>query len=333
MLITFVLHLFTIVVGVAAQHPIRPRAPGVAFRLTPDYGIASIYLKDGTSVPVAQVQGSPEYQAFMRKPRAPAPKEDTTLCQLLAPGLHLLTPLFGSVTSVCRNSNIGSTLGVMQNLKTAVEAYLGTNICFAALSLDVVEDHKIDVAQEALQALGLRQVLPTAQAAKSVVLAHRPDTTPKFDEEPWVVLAIDYSTHWYNVGLLTMGEAGIVDPVPDFTSGPKIDEEYQLDAIEHSLSHILANPPSGVYLPERIHQLVVYGDDAKNESLRNLLTKMLNTDLVRDARVSSSIFDGTNFTAHAAHVHMDTVDFEMNVKPAWGCQWRSSFYSDTQNEL
>ncbi|KAH8728765.1 hypothetical protein GQ44DRAFT_782581 [Phaeosphaeriaceae sp. PMI808] len=333
MLIMFVVPLLTIAVGVAAQHPTRHRAPGVAFRLTPDYGIASIYLKDGTSVPVAQVRGSPEYQAFMRKPTASASKEDNTLCRLLALRLDYLAPLFGSAISVCRNVDIGSTLGVMQTLKTAAEVYLNTNICFAALSLDVVEEHKIAIAHKTLEALGLRQILPTLQAAKSVVLAHRPDTAPKFDEEPWIVLAIDYSSHWYNVGLLTIGEAGIVDLVPDFTNGPKIDEKHQLEAMEHSLSHIIANPPSNVNLPGQIHQLVLYGDDVKNKSLRNLLTKMLNTDLVRNARVSSSIFDGTNFTAYAAHMHMDSIDFEMTAKPAWGCRWRSSLYSGTQDEL
>lgn len=221
----------------------------------------------------------------------------------------------------------------MQTLQTAVEVYLGTNICFAVLSLDVVEVHRIAVAREALQVLGLRQVLPTVQAVKPVVLAHRPDTAPELDEEPWIILAIDYSPHWYNVGLLTIGEAGIVDLVPDFASGPIIDEERQLEAMEHSLGHIIANPPSNVYLLGQIHQLFVYGDDAKNESLPYPLTKMLNTELVQNAQISNSIFGGTNYTAYTAHMHMDTIDFEMTARPAWGCQWRSSLHAGTQDEL
>ena len=38
LLLLFVSHLLTTALNVAAQHPTRPRAPGVAFELTPNYG-------------------------------------------------------------------------------------------------------------------------------------------------------------------------------------------------------------------------------------------------------------------------------------------------------
>jgi hypothetical protein len=155
-------------------------------------------------------------------------------------------------------------------------------------------------------------------------------TPPAYDEEPWIILTIDYSKHWYNIGLITIGEDGLVDPVPGFFKGPTIDKEQQLEAMGQSLRHIIANPPDDVHdLPKQIHQIMIYGDDAKNESLHNLLTRMLGTDLVRNARVSNSIFDGTNFTAYTAHVHMDTFDFP---SPPWGCRWRSSLYDEPHND-
>jgi hypothetical protein len=171
-----------------------------------------MYLHDGTYVPVAHIQGSPEYQAFMRKTTGSSSTEDSTLCQWLSP---------------------------------TIESYLGTNICFASLSLDVATENKIEVAEEALHALGLTRVLPTIQSAKHVILAHRPATVPEPDEE-WVVLAVDFSIRWYNIGLYAIEQLGIVDPVDDFVRGPRIDEDNQLDALRDTLSHLLANPPPNV---------------------------------------------------------------------------------------
>ncbi|PVH93641.1 hypothetical protein DM02DRAFT_732994 [Periconia macrospinosa] len=312
--------------------PPRYRAPGVAFRLTPDYGLASIYLKDGTSVSIAQVRGTPEYEAFMRKPLHSAWKTQSTLCRYLTPAIDYLSLLFGPAIRVCRNPKIESTLGVMHSLKAAVEAYLGTNICFAKLSIDVLEEVKIKIVREALQALGLREVLPIAPTAKFVVYEYKPymGTPPAYDEDPWIILTIDYSKHWYNVGLMAIDEVGIADPVPGFFKGPTIDKEHQLEAMGRSLRHIIANLPDDVYdLPKQIHQIMIYGDDAKNESLHDLLTTMLGTDLVRNARVSNSIFDGTNFTAYTAHLNMDTFDFP---RPPWGCRWRSSLYDEPHHD-
>jgi hypothetical protein len=290
-------------------------------------------MKEGLSVPVAHVYGSAQYQAFMRRTTATESGEKSSLCQFIAPYLNYLTPLFGSALSYCRNEDALSVLSVMQTLKAAVEAYLGTNICFSALSLDVYEESRRIVAQDALGTLGLRQVLPTIQAAKGMVLAYRPGAVPKFEEDPWVILAIDHSSHWYNVGLFTIGEAGVVDPIPGFVNSPTIGENNQLEGLERSISHILANPPSEMRPQARIHRVLLYGDDAKNETMRAELEKLLDPKLIRDAWVSNSVFDGANFTAYTAYTRMDTADFESSVHAAWGCKWRSTLYRETRDEL
>ena len=124
-----------------------------------------------------------------------------------------------------------------------------------------------------------------------------------------------------------------MDPVEGTVRGRRIDEDFQIGALRDTLSHLFANPPPGINLPQQIHHLVVYGDDAKNDALQKLLAESLNADLVREAHVSSSIFDGVTVMAHTTHEHMDTVDFEMNVKSAFGCQWRSNLYGEETSEL
>ncbi|CAI6331854.1 unnamed protein product [Periconia digitata] len=333
MLILYFVALYVTVATVVAQPGLIPRyrAPGVAFRLTPDYGLASIYLKNGTSVPVAQVWGTLGYQDFMRKPLHSAWESRSTLCRYITPGLEQLIPLFGSWISICRNSKVESTLSVMDSLKTAVEAYLGTSICDVKLNIDVFEWPKHQVVREALHALGLREVVPTMPTTKSVVLEHVPHmgTTPGYNEEPWIILAIDYSKHWYNVGLMNIDE-GFVDPIPGFIRGPTIGKGQQLKAVEHSLRDIIANPPDNIRnLPKQIHRVMLYGDDAKDDSLRELLIRLLGKMLVRNALISNSIFDGTNYTAYTAYYHMDIVNYP---RPPWGCRWRSNFYIDPEGD-
>lgn len=295
--------------------------------------LASIYLKDGTSVPVAQVQGTPEYQAFMRKPLHAAWRNKSTfLCQYLNPALDHLIPLFGSTISVCRSPKIESTLSVMHSLKTAVEAYLGTNICYAKLTMEISGQAKKEIAQETLQALGLRELPPATQTVRMVLYEYNSDMrAPPGYEEPLIILAIDHSKHWYYIGLFEIGESGIVDPIEGFSpTGPTIDKEQQLEALGQSLRRMIANPPDGIHdLPKQIHQIMIYGDDTKNESLHGLLESILSTDLVQSARVSDNIFDGTNYAARMAYAHMDTINYE---KPPWGCRLRSSLYNKPRND-
>ena len=72
--------------------------------------------------------------------------------------------------------------------------------------------------------------------------------------------------------------------------------------------------------------MVVYGNDADKETLRERLARTLNARLVENIRVNSPIFDNTHVLAEMAHKYMDTVLFEFGQKGAWGCQWRSGLY-------
>lgn len=269
----------------------------------------------------------------MRKNTAPQSIDSSTLCRVLPPALDSLPSAVGLDVDICRHPDVTSIKALLATLRTAVESYLGTSVCFAALSLDDFEGDTVSVAQQALQAIGIRQVLPAIRAAKAEVLAHRPASLPDPEEEPWVVLAVEYSLHWFNVGLYTVDELGIVDPIQRAVGGPKIGEDNQLDALRDALRQLLAHPPPNVNLPEKIHHLVVYGDDAKNQALHHLIATFLNADLIRDAHVSSSVYDGVTIVARSAHVEMDTIDFETRNRPTFSCRWRSRLYRKDQNEL
>lgn len=75
----------------------------------------------------------------------------------------------------------------------------------------------------------------------------------------------------------------------------------------------------------------MYGNLAKSGALRHLLITILDADLVQQAHVSSSLFDGTTVMAKASYEDMDRIDFR--VESAFGCRWRSELYRNVQNEL
>ena len=102
------------------------------------------------------------------------------------------------------------------------------------------------------------------------------------------------------------------------------------------------HPPPDMKLPGELRHLVIYGDDAHNPTFHHVLSEALlnaqspaeqTRNLVRDWNVTSSVFDGPAHTAHAAHVHMTTINFEMRAPSAFGCKWRSRLYSKGRTEL
>jgi hypothetical protein len=297
--------------------------------------VAAIHLKDGTSIPIAQIQGSSQYQAFMRGNTAPGTAEDSTVCQWLSPTLDRLTSAFGLDIDICREDVTG-TKALLSSLKTVVEAYLGTNICFASLSHDDVlgyqmHGYKVEAAEKALQALGLRQVMPSVPVAKSIIRTYMPsENLPEFDEEPWVVLTVEYSEHWFNVGLYTIEEEGIVSPIHGWVKELRVGEQNQLETLRDRLRDIIASPPPGVDLPQQIRHLYIHGNDAKNDALKPMLASMLGEDLVGNAQVSDSVYTSVRYIADSCHVAMV---FDMDTEAAFGCKWRSKLYREERTEL
>lgn len=143
-----------------------------------------------------------------------------------------------------------------------------------------------------------------------------------------MVLAVDNSAHWFNIGLYTIKEDGIIDPIERFVHEPRIDKQAQLDALKHELEDMLAKP-------SQIRHLLVYGEQAENLELLALLSEKLGSELVDNARLDSSVWTGVSYMAEAAHIVMDDVQIEMDPgrKGAFGCKWRSKLYREDREEL
>jgi hypothetical protein len=275
----------------------------------------------------------------MRGNTAPGTAEDSTICQWISPTLNRLTSAFGLDIDVCREDVTG-TKALLSSLKTVVEAYLGTNICFASLSHDDVLGYqlhgsKVEVAERTLQALGLRQLMPSVPVATSIIRTYMPsESLPEFDEEPWIVVVVEYSSHWFNVGLYTIEEEGIVSPIHGWVKELRVGEQNQLEALRNRLRDIIADPPPGVDLPQQIRYLYLHGNDAKNDALKPMLAAMLGEFLVGNAQVSDSVYESVLYMADSCHVYMDTVEFWMRQEEAaFGCKWRSKLYREERTEL
>jgi hypothetical protein len=63
-----------------------------------------------------------------------------------------------------------------------------------------------------------------------MVRAHPPNVYNGTEMDLHTVLAIDYSSYWFNIGLYTIEETDLVDPVLGFTDGLRIGEKRQLEA-------------------------------------------------------------------------------------------------------
>jgi hypothetical protein len=287
-----------------------------------------IHFKNGTSYPIAQVQGSPAYQSFMRCATARQHTEASALCQWVTPVLDRLPAALGLRITFCRSADLTSIKALMLSLKTAVESRLGTNFCFAALSVDDPLSHQSRLAEQALEQVGLRQIMPAGLRAKNVIRIFGPDSAPAYDEEPWLVLAVEYDTHWYNIGLYEIGEEGTVSPIEGFVHGPRFNEENQLEAAKEELQNILSKLG-------HLQHIFLYGKQRENLGLLKVLVETLGSELVNDARVDGSVWTSTSYMAEAAHVRMDDIQFEMDLASngAFGCKWRSKLYRDGHEEL
>jgi hypothetical protein len=264
----------------------------------------------------------------MRRATGGSPPEANALCQWVIPVLDRLPTALGLDMTICRSADLTSTMMLMSFLKAAVEFRLGTNFCFAALSVDEPLSHQSRLAEQALEQIGLRQIMPAGRRAKNVIRVFGPDSAPAYDEEPWLVLAVDYDTHWYNIGVYEIGEEGIVSPIQGFVHGPRFDVENQLEAAKEEMQNIL--PKVG-----HIQHIFLYGSQRENLDLLDLLEETLGQELVYDAIVDGSIWTSTSYMAEAAHVRMDDIQFEMDPASngAFGCKWRSKLYRDGHEEL
>jgi len=230
----------------------------------------------------------------------------------------------------CRHPDVLVLKTMFSALNTAVESYLGTNICFVALVLDDIKSKTERSAQEGLQMLGLQQVLGTTQTGRAEVRAHMSSIRNATGGVAQVVLAVDYSARWFNTGMYTLDGNRLVDPVLGFVDGLTIGTEPQLKAFETALRNLSRNLPLNLRSPD---QLLLYGDTAGDPEILDIVDSVSGSELRSNAYVSRSAFRGVAHVAQGAFEEMDTVDFEMTEPASFGCRWRSRLYDQEQVEL
>ncbi|KAL6710653.1 hypothetical protein ACN47E_007710 [Coniothyrium glycines] len=330
-----------------AYYDARPQASGIAFRLTPTHGIAAIHLKDGTSIPVARIHGSSAYQSFMRNNIFPTP--DTSSTKYDHPS-QAFTPFPSSLTRyppINQTVDIAATKVLLTALKTSVEAYLGDTICYAALSLDYRTDctfhgpneevlYTASIVQTALESLGISQLprLHIFHAGRAEVRALLP--APQYEngavwlgEKPEVILAVDYNSGWFNVGLYERDE-GILDVVRDAAGNPVVGKHDQLGALKAAMEQLLSaeDLPQGVGTGW-IDHLVISGEDARNRATHDVLGRISGAQMVSKAYVARSGYESVGEVALAAYqISNDIYCPQSNTATAATCRRGSALYPD-----
>lgn len=158
---------------------------------------------------------------------------------------------------------------------------------------------------------------------------------PEPGEEPWVILAVDYSAYGFGLGLYEMQELAIMETIDEvfqpYLEGAIDDESSRLDSLKYALRHGFDKPPQYKGDSARIEHLVLYGDLAKTDALHRLLESVLGSDLVERAHISDSPFSGTKYMAELSYNSMRWMHIS-GVQPAFGCRWRSRFSYQLRKE-
>jgi hypothetical protein len=266
----------------------------------------------------------------MRRAAPGSPPEASALCQWITPYLDRPPAALDLDIPSCRSPDFSSTKALLSSLKSAVEPRLGTNFCFAELSVDNPSSHQSRLAEQMLDHMELRQVIGAGPRAEHVIrrLGPEPDDAPAYDEEPWLVLTVEHGSDWYNVGAYEIGEEASLTYVEGYIHGPRFGVETRLERVRKELQNITSNLG-------HIKYMFLYGEQREDSELRGLLVEMLGSELVNDARDDDSVWTSAGYMAEGEHFHMDRYDFENRYASttAFGCKWRLKLYRAGHNEL
>ncbi|KAH8734580.1 hypothetical protein BGZ61DRAFT_473304 [Ilyonectria robusta] len=296
--------------------PLQPTIPGIAFGLTPDIGTIAIHFPNGTVVQIDRTEWkqSQSYRTFMRKPDGLA--ADVERCNWLP----------SNSTDYDRNADFEVVKALLTEFKAVVEAVLGTQICFAELVIpDLRQSYQRRVIEEALVAVGLRQMLSTSDAPKAALYANDIEH-PVVDDEQ-VVLVVGYSKSHLNLALF-LDDEGLVESIrQDYQQGLGADDEPRQEhwpdvvvALNQISSPPLGNSETGSSLPRNIEKLVLYGDALEAKFL-DVLRLAVGAELVDRAHVYSSAGASTVGMAQMAFRLQDGNEFREAA--AIGCTGQS----------
>ncbi|KAL8723922.1 MAG: hypothetical protein Q9166_008220, partial [cf. Caloplaca sp. 2 TL-2023] len=284
----------------AAEH-------GVGFGLSADYGVASIYFSNGSSVDLAKIEGGPAYKRMMRT--AGSSTEATVRHPTLIDAfLHPRTQLSLALESLRNhlppwirpNDTTALPLSrMLQALRTASESYLETPLAGVEVVVPFpASDAFLRTLRSTCSSLGI--YLPLSAPPPAGILAARaygigrgcPDDDQWYDEQ--LILTVDYSRAaltallvYEDCGYFEMGDdlhnttLG-ADALSTSSDRGRADLARALRKITRLPLHI----GNGAGLTE-ISELILIGESAGDKQLQDVLKEVLSEQ-------SDSLLKGAN---------------------------------------
>ncbi|CAG9936229.1 unnamed protein product [Clonostachys rosea f. rosea IK726] len=261
----------------------QPPVPGIGISLNYDYVAAGIYFENGTSVPVARIDGDAVYRSFMRATRA---------------GLGSGCVPLNSPSQVYTTGDESESLArMLRQLKALISSRLDEPFCFVVASrpdykcndagdpVDQWHTHQTQVLDSALSKVGLYLAQERMiHAAYASAIAN--DMLGGNGEKDGYVLFIDRGPYGWRYTLAYIDEGyGGIDLDTSF-----VQDAGELgslrDAARDALRKFLVIPDFTV---DEIRELVISGDLASDAYFQDDLVSVLGSKLVTKAHVRDPI--------------------------------------------
>jgi hypothetical protein len=170
---------------------------------------------------------------------------------------------------------------MLRTLKSAVEAFLDTDICYSDIVLPDPDTqiYQRDVISKAINTVGLRQSLQILRAGKLAVYANDRDSDSERECPEQVVLAIDFSGYGLNA-VLFHDDYGVYDSIRQIY---KPDIGGDITSIINILRDFV-QPPFADDLPDHISWLVLYGTMSSDKQFLEGLREMLDAGVIDNAQ-------------------------------------------------
>ncbi|CAH0051756.1 unnamed protein product [Clonostachys solani] len=263
-----------------------PVQPGIGISLNYDYVAAGIYFENGTSVPVAHIDGDAVYRSFMRTTRTG----------------HGCAPM-NSTSQVYTTVDESESLArMLRQLKASIASRLDEPFRFVVASRP---DHKCHTASDSFGQWHAHQteVLDSALSKVGLYLAQDRMIHAGFAsvianhmiggnvEKDGFVISIDRGHYGWRYSLLYLdeglGDLGFDTSFVHDTGEPSPQRDAARDALREFLE--IAEGFDDEFALDEVIELVVSGDLASDADFQDDLVSVLGSELVTKARVRDPI--------------------------------------------
>lgn len=289
-------------------------------------------------ISVAQVEGSKEYQDFMRR-EGTLISTAMPLCDYIPSALRPLA--LGMCACLVREDTV-SVETLLRELRASVASSMGTDFCYADLVLPSrlqAPSYQKNVVENALKNIGLVQPSDLIRdAGLGAIYANRLGGSFGDNAPPGLILVVGHSHSGLDAQLFWRGPDGFVPSVREDHSlgrGPRTGERAPNRAAElKEVLRAVAEPPFGdnpTYvgegdpLPTEIAHLVLHGDAVNDSKFREVLRDALGPRLVEAAAARDPVFASVAFYARWAYDRIN--DMAFGKEPAFGCCWGSRWHN------